>query len=214
MNLTREEFEDRYTSGRLSVALVGMSNIGKTFTAMRLAAKFRFHRIEVDKLIWEELGHDDMDALAEWQGQPYSDGYAEREKHLLSLETSVTRSAMETEAENPLLDTTGSVIYTGEAVLHTLRSRFYVVHIEADASDLERLKALYFTRPKPLVWAGHFQAQDGRSHEESALECYPSLLEARESAYGALAHKSLSSSFVLDPRTDASDLFEALKPAH
>lgn len=213
MKLTREDYEDRHRSGQLPVALVGMSNIGKSFTAMRLAAKFNFDQVEVDKLIWEQSGHDDMGALAEWLGQPYSDGYAEREKHLVSLEASATQSAMDCESENPLLDTTGSVIYAGEAVLRTLRSRFYVVHIEASDGDLERLMALYFNHPKPLVWAEHFEAQDGKSNQESILECYPSLLDARENAYRALADRCLSSSFVLDPATDAGALFEALKPA-
>lgn len=213
MKLTREEYEDRYRSGQLSVALVGMSNIGKSFVATRLAAKLNFDHIEVDKLIWEELGYDYMGALAEWQGQPYSDGYAEREAHLISLEASVTQGAMDAESENPLLDTTGSVIYAGETTLRTLRSRFYVVHIEASDGDLERLRAMYFDRPKPLVWAGHFEALDGKSDEESVLECYPRLLKARESAYGALADRRLSSSLVLDPAMDASALFEALKPA-
>ena len=213
MKLSREQFDARYRSGQLSIALVGMSNIGKSFAAKRLAAKFHFERIEIDRAIWEHLGHDDMEALAQWQGQPYSAGYAEREEHLISVEASALRSAMDSQSENPLLDTAGSVVYAGDAVLRRLVSQFYVVYIEASDGDLERLMTMYFERPKPLVWAGHFDGQDGRSYEESILKCYPSLLEARESAYRALADKRLSSSLVLDPKTDDDGLFEALKPA-
>lgn len=140
-----------------------MSNIGKSFTATHLAASFDFNAIEVDRLIWEQLGHDDMDALAEWQGQPYSQGYEEREERLIGLEVSATRRVMETESRNSLLDSTGSVIDVGEDLLGMLMSRCYVVHIAASGVDLERLKASYFERSKPLVWAGHFEELDGKS---------------------------------------------------
>jgi len=37
MKLTRSEFERRYAENSLRIALVGMSNIGKSYTGMRLA---------------------------------------------------------------------------------------------------------------------------------------------------------------------------------
>ena len=131
MELTRAEFDARYAAGTLKVAFIGMSNIGKSYTAMRLATKYNFSLIEVDKIIWENLGHDSMDAFAKWQGHPYTDGYAEREKHSIALETNATRKALKTGKRNPIIDTTGSVIYTHDDVLKTLQKDFYVVYIEA-----------------------------------------------------------------------------------
>jgi len=121
MNLTRAEFDARYKAGTLRVALIGMSNIGKSYSGMRLATHYDFTLIEVDKLIWEELGQGSMDDFAKWQGQPYSKGYDTREKRSIALETAATEKAIRVEARNALLDTTGSVIYTSDEVLKTLR---------------------------------------------------------------------------------------------
>jgi len=114
MKLTRATFEDRYAKGTLRLAFVGMSNIGKSYTAMRLATHYNFDLIEIDKLIWEELGHSDMEAFAAWQGQPYSEGYAERETQSIALETKATQKAMRKSGRNQILDPPGSVIYTGQ----------------------------------------------------------------------------------------------------
>ena len=142
MKLSRAEFDARYAAGTLKVAFIGMSNIGKSYTAMRLATKYDFSLIEVDKIIWENLGHDSMEAFAQWQGHPYTEGYSEREKHSISLETQATRKALKTEKPNPMIDTTGSVIYTDEDVLKTLTEDYYVVYIKAMEDHIERLKVV------------------------------------------------------------------------
>ena len=72
MKLTRAEFAKRYAKGTLKIAFIGMSNIGKSYTALRLASRYDFNLIEVDKIIWENLGHESMDAFAKWQGHPYT----------------------------------------------------------------------------------------------------------------------------------------------
>ena len=109
MQLSRAEFERRYAENRLQIALVGMSNIGKSYTAIRLAKAFNFNLIEVDKLIWESLGQGSMADFAAWQGQPYSEGYAEREAKSIVLESDATAKAIASPKGNAILDTTGSV---------------------------------------------------------------------------------------------------------
>ena len=213
MNLSRAEFDARYAAGTLKVAFIGMSNIGKSYTAMRLATKYDFSLIEVDKIIWENLGHDSMEAFAQWQGHPYTDGYAEREKHSISLETDATRKAIKMDTHNPMIDTTGSVIYTDEDVLTQLRENYYVVYIQAMEDHLERLKAQYFQHPKPLIWAGHYKKVDGKTETESILECYPKLLTARGEAYVKQADTTLPSTLILNPDISIADIFEALKPS-
>ena len=212
MELTRAEFDARYAAGTLKVAFIGMSNIGKSYTAMRLATKYNFSLIEVDKIIWENLGHDSMDAFAKWQGHPYTDGYADREKHSIALETNATRKALKTGKRNPIIDTTGSVIYTHDDVLKTLQKDFYVVYIEAMEDHLERLKTQYFNHPKPLVWAGHYKKLSGKTETESILECYPKLLASRGKAYAKQANVTLPSTLILNPDVSIDDIFEALKP--
>lgn len=212
MKLTRAEFDARYAAGTLKVAFIGMSNIGKSYTAMRLATKYDFNLIEVDKIIWENLGHDSMDAFAQWQGHPYTDGYDEREKHSISLETQATRQAINTTRRNPIIDTTGSVIYTDKDVLDALCSDYYIVYIQAMEDHIERLKVQYFKQPKPLVWAGHYEKIDGMSETESILECYPKLLASRGRAYASHADVSLPSTMILNPDVKIEDIFEAIRP--
>lgn len=213
MQITRAEFDARYAAGTLKVAFIGMSNIGKSYTAMRLATKYDFSLIEVDKIIWENLGHNSMDAFAEWQGHPYTDGYVEREKHSIALETQATRKALSTDKRNPMIDTTGSVIYTDKDVLETLQKEFYVVYIEAMEDHLERLKVQYFKQPKPLVWAGHYKKIEDKTKTESILECYPKLLASRAVAYAGHADVTLPSTQILNPNVSIEEIFEALKPA-
>jgi shikimate kinase len=212
MELSRAEFDARYAAGTLKVAFIGMSNIGKSYTAMRLATKYDFSLIEVDKIIWENLGHDSMDAFAQWQGHPYTDGYAEREKHSIALETDATRKALKTTKRNPMIDTTGSVIYTDDDVLKLLRQNYYVIYIEAMEDHLERLKVQYFKQPKPLIWAGHYKKLEGKTETESILEAYPELLTSRGKAYAQQADIALPSKMILNPDVSIEDIFEALKP--
>lgn len=213
MQLSRAEFDTRYKAGNLRIALIGMSNIGKSYTAMRLATHFDMSLIEVDKLIWEELGQGSMDDFAAWQGHPYSDGYKDREARSITLETKATAKAIGTKLRNPILDTTGSVIYTDKDVLTALKKDFYIVHIRASNDDIKRLKVQYFKQPKPLIWAGHYRPIDGKSQDESILDCYPNLLAARAKSYNQLADHTLESRFILNPDIDVADIFAALKPA-
>jgi len=212
MELSRAEFDARYAAGTLKVAFIGMSNIGKSYTAMRLATKYDFSLIEVDKIIWQNLGHDSMDAFAQWQGHPYTEDYAEREKHSIALETDATRKALKTSKRNPMIDTTGSVIYTDDDVLKALRSEYYVVYIEAMQDHLKRLKTQYFKHPKPLVWAGYYKKIEGKTETESILECYPKLLTSRAKAYARHANVTLPSTLILNPDVSIEDIYEALKP--
>lgn len=211
MKLSRSEFDARYQDGSLKLALIGMSNIGKSYSGMRLATHFDFSLIEVDRLIWDALGETDMEAFAAWQGQPYSEGYAEREAESIALETKATRQSLQTDKRNPLLDTTGSVIYTDASVLDTLKDEWFIVYIEAAEDHLERLKAQYFASPKPLAWNGHYRKRDGLSEEESLMASYPELLASRAKDYAALADHRISSEQILTPDHDA--LFDLIKPA-
>lgn len=210
MKLSRAEFDRRYASGTLKLALIGMSNIGKSYSGMRLATDYDFTLIEVDRLIWDALGETDMDAFAAWQGQPYSAGYDARERQSLAMESDATRKSLMTPARNPLLDTTGSVIYTDVSVLEAIKQDWFTVYIEAAPEHLDRLTSQYFAQPKPLAWHGHYQRRDGMSETESLLASYPDLLASRASDYRALADRTISSLDILSDETDA--LFDRIKP--
>ena len=212
MQLSRAEFEQRYAENNLRIALVGMSNIGKSYTASRLAAVLNFDLIEVDKLIREMLGHDDMEAFAAWQGQPYSDGYDARESESKTLESKATQKALDNTAGNAVLDTTGSVIYTDTLVQQNLARDWYIIHISASDEAVDRLKKQYFKHPKPLMWNGHYSCKLGKDPDAAILECYPKLLASRAKDYAAIADSTIGSNVILDPKNTIQDIFEELKP--
>lgn len=211
MRLTKAGFDTRYAAGDLRLAFVGMSNIGKSYTATRLSKTHDFQLVEVDRLIREELGQGSMADFAKWQDQPYTDGYDDREAISIGLETSATRKAITRTDGNTLLDTTGSVIYVDADVTAQLKRDFLIVHISAGIEDLKRLKEDYFALPKPLVWRGHYQQLEGMTQEESILECYPKLLNSRKAAYENLADTELESSFVLNSGTTMDAVFTAIR---
>ena len=213
MNINRHDFYERYQRGELKVALIGMSNVGKSYTATRLAEHYEFSLIEVDKLIRTDMGHESMKDFAEWQGQPFTNGYAEREEISIEKETIATKSAISSKKSNTLIDTTGSVIYVKENVLEELVNNFYVVYIQVHEDHIERLKNDYFSNPKPLIWNNHYRKINTKSPIESLFVCYPELLEARRKAYEKIADKIISSSKILDKETDISELFKLLQPA-
>jgi len=212
MQLSRSEFENRYAKNDLRIALIGMSNIGKSYTGRRLVDRLNFNLLEVDKIIWEKLGQGSMADFAAWQGQPYSEGYAEREAKSIELETEATNQALSGKFGNAILDTTGSVIYTSEDTRETLSHQWYVVHIAATEQDIERLKVQYFENPKPLIWYGHFNQTEDETDKDAILRCYPDLLSSRARDYAKLADKEVYSDIILDPNLSIEDIFERLKP--
>lgn len=213
MKLSRGEFERRYAENTLRIAFVGMSNIGKSYTGARLAKAFNFKLIQVDQLIWESLGQGSMEDFAEWQGQPYSEGYSDREAKSIALESEATAKALKTSSKNAILDTTGSVIYTKKSVQEQLLSNWYIIHISASEDDVKRLKIHYFERPKPLIWNGHFKQGPNETEDEAILSSYPQLLASRAKAYAALADTTIGSDVILNPDNSIEDIFELLKPA-
>ena len=190
-----------------------MSNIGKSYTGSRLSQAFNFELIQIDKLIWESLGQSNMADFAVWQGQPYSEGYAEREAKSIALESDATAIALAMPIKNAILDTTGSVIYTSKEVQKELTANWYMVHISASEDDIEKLKAYYFKHPKPLIWNGHYKRNAEQTENEAILTSYPTLLASRALAYADLADVTISSDVILNPENTVEQIFGALKPS-
>jgi shikimate kinase len=185
-------------SSPLRVALVGMSGAGKTFWAKRLAAGGR-PSIGCDDRIEERLksrlaagGYAGINGVAAWMGWPDSETYAQREADYLAEEISVldqVLSQLERDRYRELiLDTTGSVIYSGNDILMRLRRQMTVVYLAASAQEQQLLIERYLTDPKPVLWRGAFQSKKGEAPRETVARCYPALIAARRQSYEALAH--------------------------
>ena len=193
MRLSPQEVQRRYNNGDLKIALLGMSNIGKSFFAANLVRDFGFQSVEIDQLIQSKLGQGSMDDHAKWLGQPYSEGYGARETKAMELEGDATQEAMALcqQFGNAVLDAPGSVIYVEDDVLSRLKSEFWLIYIEANDDDLERLRQLYVSSPKPLIWKDSFNSRLGTTNDEAVLASYPNLLAQRAEIYQSLADITL-----------------------
>jgi len=131
MKLSRDEFYARLNAGDLRLTFIGMSNIGKSFTAMRLRKSHGFDLYEVDEAIQKSLGLKSMQESADWMGFPYEATYAKREAEYLALESKLTAQAFDKSDKNLILDTTGSVIYLDKQTRDLLSKKSVIVHIQA-----------------------------------------------------------------------------------
>jgi shikimate kinase len=184
------------------LALVGMSGAGKTFWTKKLAAE-GWTAISCDDRIEEKLAS--RLAAGGWPDNPK---YAEREAQYLEEEIHTLGEALtslEREPDRPLvLDTTGSVIYTGNNLLLRLRRRMTVVYLAASAEEQQLLIERYLGDPKPVLWRGAFQPKRGESPKETVARCYPTLISARRQSYEALAHCTLQVAELRDPAIDSA----------
>ena len=101
-----------------------------------------------------------------------------------------------------VLDTTGSVIYTGNNLLMRLRRQTTIVYLAASAEEQRLLTERYLHDPKPVLWRGAFQPKAGEKPRETVARCYPALIAARRQSYEALAHCTLEVAALRDASLD------------
>src|SRR6266850_4707246 len=120
----------------LRLALIGMSGAGKSYWTTRIAAA-GYPAISCDTQIEQRLksvletgGYSGINGVAAWMGWPHLSTYGEREAAYLSEEIAVLDEVLTGLEKNPerdlVLDTTGSVIYAGNHLLHRLRKQMLV----------------------------------------------------------------------------------------
>lgn len=184
----------------MRISLIGMSGSGKSHWSSRLVAEGFCHfccdDMIADRLLSELRGPDGapMD-LGEWMGFPYDERYAERELKYLECEIQVLRDILRWMArherepdEKVVIDTTGSVIYAGEAILSAIRKETTVVHLETPPEVRRTMLENYVGRPRPVLWRGMYRKRAHESSESALARCYPELLVHRERLYGQVAH--------------------------
>lgn len=178
----------------MKLSIVGMSGLGKSHWSKKLE-EVGFKRFCCDELITRKLDGTlrrpdgtQMD-LGEWMGFPFTPGYRARERTYLQKEGEVLKEIFDhirrrsTEDENVVVDTTGSVIYTGFELIRTLRRLTRVVHLRTTPSATQEMLAAYLAAPRPVIWGEIFTQRDGETDEDSLGRCYPSLLSYREALY-------------------------------
>jgi shikimate kinase len=198
-----------------------MSGAGKTFWTKKLAES-GYPAISCDDRIERRLAarlsagaYAGISGVAAWMGWPDSATYTEREADYL-VEEIHTLDEVLTELEKQkeqslVLDTTGSVIYTGNNLLMRLRRQMTIVYLAASAEEQQLLIERYLSDPKPVLWRGAFKAKPKETPHETVARCYPLLIAARRQSYEALAHCTLAVAALRDGSLDAAAFLKMIQ---
>jgi shikimate kinase len=123
-------------------------------------------------------------------GFPYEPYYAERESQYLAYETEVMREILgylehpdNIGEQNIVIDTTGSVIYTGREILLDLKRLSTVVHLETPPEVQGQLLKAYISKPHPMLWQNTFAKKPHESRRQALIRCYPRLFSSRQQLY-------------------------------
>lgn len=220
--MTSDEFDQRLKDGHLTLTLVGMSNVGKSYWSGQLARQSGFHHYCCDDLIeaelsdvLQELGYKGIADMSKWLGQPYDERFAANQQTYLDLESATLRAVI-SELEqgrtqgNTVIDTTGSVVHTDPKIQAKLNELTTVIYLEATDDMREEMFKLYIAEPKPVVWGDIYKPETGESPQEALARCYPDLLSYRSKRYAAMSSVTIPRTKSLQ-LTDSQALLDQIK---
>jgi shikimate kinase len=187
----------------MRLSLIGMAGTGKSYWSGKLAES-GFRRFCCDDMIAAKLASElrktggSKADMGKWMGFPYEPRYKERELQYLAYEEEVLMKILSSveqvdysSQEDIVIDTTGSVIYTGEAVLKKLPAVTTVVHLITPPDVRQTMLKDYLSNPGPVLWQGMYSQEPSETREEALARSYSRLLAARESLYQQYAHVSV-----------------------
>ena len=178
----------------MRLGLLGMSGVGKTYWATKLA-EAGFECWHCDDLIAARLqtilGQPLVTSydMGHWMGFPYEPGFKEREEIFVSCEAEVLQEIIDHLAQernstsNLVVDMTGSAIYAGESIFTCLREFIAVVYLSLSSELHQYLLSEYAAHPVSLVWQGQFHKKADETNALALAHCYSHLIAFRESRY-------------------------------
>lgn len=198
MKVSREQFDTLLLGNQLVMSLIGMSNIGKSHWSKKLASESGFHYLSCDDVIemklapaLQELGYSGIADISRWMGQPYDERFVKNQRQYLSYEQEAMEDFFDQLrqglSKNCVIDTTGSVVHTGEHVRDKLRVHSLVVFIEATESMKDEMFRRYIAEPKPVVFGDFFTQRQDETQSQALERSYRTLLDARSSLYNECA---------------------------
>lgn len=206
------------------LSLVGMSGVGKSYWASRLAGQGFVH-FDCDGLIAEQLGvaanandpENAVEALGSWSGLPTESRYQQLIDRYMACEIIVMSKVLAEMAHVPagtnlVIDTTGSVIYTGREILSRLRHQTHIVYLKTTANLHEQMLQAYLAAPRPLVWKGLFQQAADEPLEQAFRRSYANLLAFRQQQYQQLCHLELTYEDHHRPGLTPADFLQMVTP--
>ena len=157
--------------------------------------------------------------MGKWLGLPYEQNYLQRESKYLENEKLVLieifkiieNNYSDTESDI-VIDTTGSVIYTGEEFLYKLRRYTTVVYLETPPQVQDQMYRAYLARPRPVLWQGKFSKRTHETNKEALARCYPELLAYREQLYKRHAHITIDYDRYRQKGLKAADFLKEVSP--
>jgi len=192
-----------FTPDAKRITLVGMSGSGKSYWSRKLEEQ-NFRRFPCDDLIARKLFPELTERtsairfLGDWMGFPYRLDYKGRESKYLKAEIEVLAEIIEylrsTESgshEKVVIDSTGSVIYSGEDSLQKLQQLTIIVHLATPSEIQGKMLKAYLARPRPVLWRGMYKKDPEETSEQAIARCYPILLSTREHIYQKYAHVTI-----------------------
>jgi hypothetical protein len=172
-----------------------MAGTGKSYWATKLA-EHGFKLFCCDDLISKKLASllkrpdGTTMTMGEWMGFPFHAGYKKRESKYLNFEIEVLNGILDYLEKNDnhpdedvVVDTTGSVIYTGERILKKLYQNTTIVHLSIPPEIREQLLSAYISNPHPMLWRDTFSKSPDETDEAALERCYPKLFAARQRLY-------------------------------
>ncbi len=184
------------------ISLIGMSNSGKSHWSQLLEEHKNFVMFCCDDMIEEklgpelkELGFSGVSDVGKWMGQPYDERYKENSRKYLDSEIDVMKEIFEEIKKNSyekvVIDTTGSVVYTGDEILKKLKEISRVIYLETPQSIQNHMLKAYMKYPKPVYWGNSYKIMDGENCTAALVRCYSELLSFRTKLYEGLADLTL-----------------------
>ncbi|UCD89377.1 MAG: hypothetical protein JSW04_13290 [Desulfobacterales bacterium] len=208
----------------MRLSLIGMSGSGKSSWSIKLS-DLGFKRFCCDDMIKKKLARDltkpdgTRMKLGEWMGFPYEPDYEEREAKYLTCEIDVMTEIIEylesdekQSEQHIVVDTTGSAIYTGEALLKRLRLCTRVVHLSTPPKVQELMLKSYLNNRRPVLWRGLFEKAPKETNETALARCYALLLSSREQLYERAADVTIDYDTLNQDGLRVSSFLAIVKP--
>ena len=183
----------------MRISLIGMAGSGKSYWSKKLAHQ-GFKRFSCDDLIAAKLAPDLTRSdgtkmnMGKWMGFPYEYHYKKRESTYLAYEIEALIEILayldnhkDSPKENIVVDTTGSVIYTGDEILQKLGRYTTVVYLLTPPEVQDKLLSAYISKPHPMLWRDSFSKKPNETNQQALARCYPQLLSSRQRLYARYA---------------------------
>ncbi|OGJ42656.1 hypothetical protein A3B60_02720 [Candidatus Peregrinibacteria bacterium RIFCSPLOWO2_01_FULL_39_12] len=220
--LTKREFSKKIKNNQLVLSLIGMSNIGKTYWAEKFK-KTGFCHAHCDNLIEEKLRNtkiiskniQGINDIAKWMGHPYEARFKKTQIKYLGFEKESLTEIMEKLDKgalgNTIIDTTGSVIYTGSKIYKKLRDRSLIVYIKETEEMREKMFENFIKVPKPVIWGNIYRKRKNENKEEALARCYRELLKYRSKLYEKYANIIIPHKIIGDGKASVYEFLELIK---